>query len=47
VVCDNYATHKHADICAWLAKPENQRITLHFVPTSCSWLNLVECFFIR
>ena len=45
VVCDNYATHKHADIRAWLAKPENQRITLHFVPTSCSWRNLVECFF--
>jgi hypothetical protein len=45
VVCDNYATHKHADVCAWLARPENQRITLHFVPTSCSWLNLVACFF--
>jgi transposase len=45
VVCDNYATHKHADIRNWLARPENQRITLHFVPTSCSWLNLVECFF--
>ncbi len=45
VVCDNYATHKHADVRAWLARPENQRITLHFVPTSCSWLNLVECFF--
>src|SRR6266487_1934544 len=45
VVLDNYSTHKHADIRKWLAKPENQRITLHFVPTSCSWLNLVECFF--
>ena len=45
VICDNYATHKHADIRAWLARRENQRITLHFVPTSCSWLNLVECFF--
>ena len=45
VVCDNYATHKHADVRTWLAKPENQRVTLHFVPTSCSWLNLVECFF--
>jgi transposase len=45
VVCDNYATHKHAEIRTWLARPENQRITLHFVPTSCSWLNLVECFF--
>ena len=45
VVCDNYATHKHADVRTWLARPENQRITLHFTPTSCSWLNLVECFF--
>ena len=45
VVCDNYATHKHAEVRAWLARPENQRVTLHFVPASCSWLNLVECFF--
>jgi hypothetical protein len=44
VVCDNYATCKHADVRAWLPRPENQRITLQFVPTSCSWLNLVECF---
>ena len=43
VVCDNYATHKHADVRAWLAR--NPRITLHFTPTGCSWLNLVECFF--
>ena len=43
VVCDNYATHKHPTVRAWLAK--NPRITLHFTPTSCSWLNLVECFF--
>ena len=43
VVCDNYHTHKHADIKAWLAK--NPRITLHFTPTSGSWLNLVEVFF--
>ena len=26
-------------------EPENQRITLHFTPTSCSWLNMVEIFF--
>jgi transposase len=45
VVCDNYATHKHAEVRTWLARPENQRITLHFTPASCSWLNLVECFF--
>jgi transposase len=43
VVCDNYHTHKHADINVWLAK--NPRITLHFTPTSGSWLNLVEVFF--
>ncbi len=45
VVCDNYSTHKHADVRKWLARPENQRITLHFTPTGCSWINLVECFF--
>ena len=43
VVCDNYATHKHPNVTAWLAK--NPRITLHFTPTSGSWLNLVEVFF--
>jgi transposase len=43
VVCDNYATHKHATVRAWLAK--NPQVTLHFTPAGCSWLNLVECFF--
>ena len=43
VVCDNYATHKHPAVQAWLAK--NPRITLHFTPTSGSWLNMVEIFF--
>jgi len=43
VICDNYATHTHPNIKAWLAK--NPRITLHFTPTSCSWLNMVEIFF--
>lgn len=43
VVCDNYATHKHPNVTAWLAK--NPRIQLHFTPTSGSWLNLVEVFF--
>nr|MCU0264417.1 IS630 family transposase [Candidatus Nanopelagicales bacterium] len=43
VVVDNYHTHKHADINTWLEK--NPRITLHFTPTSGSWLNLVEVFF--
>ena len=45
VICGNYATRTHADVRAWLARPENQRITLHFTPTGCSWINLVECFF--
>lgn len=43
VVVDNYATHKHPDVEAWLAT--HPRITLHFTPTSGSWLNLVEVFF--
>lgn len=43
VVCDNYATHKHPAVDAWLKK--NPRVTLHFTPTSCSWLNMVEIFF--
>ncbi len=43
IVCDNYATHKHPDIDAWLVR--HPRITLHFTPTSGSWLNLVEVFF--
>ena len=43
LVLDNYATHKHPAVTAWLAR--NPRITLHFTPTSGSWLNLVEVFF--
>ena len=43
IVVDNYATHKHPAVTGWLAK--NQRITLHFTPTSGSWLNMVEIFF--
>ena len=43
MVCDNYATHKHPAVTAWLAR--NPRITLHFTPTSGSWLNMVEIFF--
>jgi transposase len=43
IVVDNYATHKHPTVQAWLAK--NTRITLHFTPTSGSWLNMVEIFF--
>jgi transposase len=43
VVCDNYATHKHPKVREWLTA--NPRITLHFTPTGCSWLNMVEIFF--
>ena len=43
IVADNYGTHKHPDVKAWLAK--NPRITLHFTPTSASWLNMAEIFF--
>jgi transposase len=45
VVLDNYGTHKHPEVRRWLVKPENKRITLHFTPTGCSWLNMVEIFF--
>ncbi len=43
VVLDNYGTHKHANVRAWLK--DHPRFIFHFVPTSCSWLNLVERFF--
>jgi transposase len=43
IVADNYATHKHPAVRGWLAK--NPRVTLHFTPTSGSWLNMVEIFF--
>jgi len=43
LICDNYATHKHPDVTAWLAK--HPRFHMHFTPTSSSWLNLVERWF--
>ena len=43
VIVDNYATHKHQKVKNWLKR--NKRVTLHFIPTSSSWLNLVERFF--
>ena len=43
VVCDYDATHQHPNVGAWL--DENPRVRLHFTPTSCSWLNMVEIFF--
>lgn len=43
LICDNYATHKHPKVKAWLAK--RPRFHIHFTPTSASWLNMVERFF--
>ena len=44
-IVDNYATHKHPKVRAWLAR--HKRWTFHFTPTSASWLNAVEGFFAR
>jgi transposase len=44
-ILDNYATHKHPKVRAWLAR--HPRWTFHFTPTSCSWLNAVETFFAK
>jgi transposase len=43
LILDNYGTHKTALIRNWLAK--RPRYHLHFMPTSASWLNLVERWF--
>jgi transposase len=43
LVMDNYGTHGHAEVKAWLAK--HPRFVIHYVPTSCSWLNLIERWF--
>jgi transposase len=43
LIADNYATHKHPEVLAWLAK--HPRFVMHFTPTSASWLNMVERFF--
>ena len=43
LIVDNYATHKHQTIKTWLKC--HPRVQLHFIPTSSSWLNLVERFF--
>jgi transposase len=43
IVADNYAAHKHPAVQTWLAN--NPRITMHYTPTSGSWLNMVEIFF--
>ena len=43
IIVDNYGTHKHPNVKKWLEKHE--RFYFHFIPTSSSWLNLVERFF--
>jgi len=43
VVVDDYATHRHAKVQAWLAR--HPRVQLHSTPTDASWLNLVKAFF--
>ena len=45
VVLDNYATHKHPKVKAWLTR--HRRVTFHFTPTSCSWANAVEGWFAK
>ncbi len=43
VVMDNYGTHKTPEVQRWLAR--HRRFVVHFIPTSSSWLNLVERWF--
>ena len=43
LILDNYGTHGHAKVRAWLVR--HPRFVLHFIPTSSSWLNLVERWF--
>ena len=43
LVLDNYGTHKHPKVKAWLQR--HPRFVAHFIPTSSSWLNLVERWF--
>lgn len=45
VILDNYCTHKHGKVQAWLER--HPRWTFHFIPTSSSWLNAVEGFFAK
>jgi transposase len=43
LIVDNYATHKHPRVKTWLKK--HPRFHVHFIPTSSSWLNVVERWF--
>ncbi|MEK7717160.1 MAG: IS630 family transposase [Pseudomonadota bacterium] len=43
IIADNYATHKHPRVKSWLKR--HPRFHLHFIPTSSSWVNMVERWF--
>jgi transposase len=43
LIVDNYGTHKHPRVTSWIRR--HPRFHLHFIPTSSSWLNLVERWF--
>ncbi len=43
LIVDNYATHKHPKVRAWLKR--HPRFHMHFIPTSSSWLNIIERWF--
>ncbi len=43
LIVDNYATHKHPKVKAWLKR--HKRFHIHFIPTSSSWLNVIERWF--
>lgn len=43
LIVDNYCTHKHSEVKAWLAK--RPRFHMHFIPTGSSWMDMVERFF--
>jgi transposase len=45
VILDNYATHKHPKVRAWLQR--HPRFVFHYTPTSASWLNAIEGFFAK
>ena len=45
LIADNYATHKHPKVKAWLKR--HRRFHIHFIPTSSSWLNVIESFFAK
>ena len=43
LIVDNYTTHKHPKVQSWLKR--HKRFHMHFIPTSSSWLNVIERWF--